>query len=389
MDFQRHNEEARRVWESFNAGRPIRVPVGSFTIGPRVWILDPALNKTAITWETFSTDPRVMFDVQLQYKHFLHHHVVHDIEMGIPAEGWEIFTEFVNTAEAAWFGCEIFYPPGQVTASRPAYAGDRKHAIFDRGIPDPFSGMMGTIREFYEYFVERARREEFHGKPIKVLLPGHALDTNGPMTVAVDLRGDDIFIDMIEDPEYVEKLFDFIIEAKVKRVRAWRKYLGMEERPAVGGTADDAIAMISTAQLKEQVLPYQRKLMRELFGAGPHAMHLCGNVQRHLPTLVRELNIGHFDTGFPINFESLRTEIGPNVRIDGGVPVSIMLDGTPEQVKVEAKRIIQSGIADSGRFVLKEANNMPPRTPLKNIAALLEAACEVGWYEDGKLRVKI
>ena len=27
FDFTRHNEEVRQVWESYNAGRPIRVPV--------------------------------------------------------------------------------------------------------------------------------------------------------------------------------------------------------------------------------------------------------------------------------------------------------------------------------------------------------------------------
>ncbi len=104
-------------------GNPIRVPVGNFTIGPRIWLLDPALNSEGITWEAFNTDPELMFQVLLKYKYHLHHYVVHDIEMGIPESGWEVFVEFCNVVDAAWLGCAIHYPPGQVIASTPRYTG--------------------------------------------------------------------------------------------------------------------------------------------------------------------------------------------------------------------------------------------------------------------------
>ncbi len=379
-DFTRHNEEARQVWDAYWSGKPIRVPVGNFTIGPRVWLLNPVLNRTGITMEHFSTNPELMFNVQLEYKYYLHHHVVHDIEMGIPRDGWEVFVEFNNVHEAAWLGCEIFYPENQVPTTCPRYIGDRKYDVFSNGMPDPFSGVYGRVKEYYEYFQARAAKTEFHGRPVRVALPWPGFSTDGPLTVALDLCGEDILGDMLVEPEYYHKLMDFLVEAILRKARAWRAYLGIEARPKTGWFADDAIQLISTENYRELVLPYHRRLLDGLFGGGPYGMHLCGNVQRHLPTIVKELKVNHFDTGFPIDFSTLRNEIGEDVHINGGVHIGILLKGTPCDVRNEVCRILQSGVTRGGKFIMKEANNMPPNVPEENVLAMYEATREFGKY---------
>ena len=82
IDFKKHNEEVQQVWEAYWKNHPIRVPFGNLTIGPRIWILDPELNIEGITWEQFSNDPELMFQVLLKYKYHLVHHVPHDIGNG-------------------------------------------------------------------------------------------------------------------------------------------------------------------------------------------------------------------------------------------------------------------------------------------------------------------
>ncbi len=110
-------------------------------------------------------------------------------------------------------------------------------------------------------------------------------------------------------------------------------------------------------------------------------MHLCGNVQRLLPVIASELNIRSFDTGYPIRWETLRDEIGAEVEILGGVRVNELLAGTSAEVLERSRQILQSGIMRGGKFILKEANNLPPCTPLENVAALYEAAKTYGLYE--------
>ncbi|MHB0998454.1 MAG: uroporphyrinogen decarboxylase family protein [Armatimonadota bacterium] len=128
------------------------------------------------------------------------------------------------------------------------------------------------------------------------------------------------------------------------------------------------------------VLPYHRRLVKALWGDGPHSLHLCGNVQRHLLTLIRELNVKTFDTGFPINFSTLRNEVGDDVTIYGGVRISTLLNGTPEDVRKEAHDILTSGIMRGGKFIMKEANNLPPCVPIENISAMYNAVREYGSY---------
>lgn len=380
IDYARHNAEVATVWQAYHAGHPLRVPVGNFTIGPRVWLLNPALNTEGVGFEEFTTRPDLMYRTLLRYKHYFHHNIISDIEMGVPDQGWEVFVEFNNVTEAAWLGCPVVFPPGQVVATVAAYQGDAKRRIFDGGLPHPFDGIYARVRETYEYFLDRARDDEFHGKPVRVALPWVGLTTDGPLTVALDVRGDEIFSDMYLDPDYYHELMTFIVDATIRKIRAWRKYLGIEPRPPAASMGDDALQMISVDTYNELVLPYHQRLLQELWGEGPHALHLCGNVQRHLPNLVRKLNFTQFDTGYPIDFNTLRSQVGEHVQIQGGVPVDVLLRGTPETVMDKARDILRTNIMQGGRFILKEANNLPPGVPVANLQALYQAARCYGQY---------
>jgi uroporphyrinogen-III decarboxylase len=248
-------------------------------------------------------------------------------------------------------------------------------------MPGPFDGIFATVKETYEFFLDRANGYEFRGKPVRVAYPGTGLGCDGPLTVALDVRGDEIFSDMYAEPDYYHRLMDFIVESTIRRVRAWRAYLGLEMRPPAGSFADDAIQMISVDTYKELVLPYHKRYLDALFSGGPFQMHLCGNVQRHFPQIIHALNVNHFDTGFPINFETLRDKIGETIHINGGVRVDILLSGTSAQVREETRRILQSGVTRGGKFIMKEANNLPPNVPLENLWAMYETTREFGVYQ--------
>ena len=101
-------------------------------------------------------------------------------------------------------------------------------------------------------------------------------------------------------------------------------------------------------------------------------MHLCGDASRHFKTLRDELGVYEFETGFPINFTNLRNELGPDVTIHGGPDIMILRDGSVQEVRLETRRILQSGILDGGKFVLREGNNLAPHTPFENLSAMYQ-----------------
>jgi len=145
------------------------------------------------------------------------------------------------------------------------------------------------------------------------------------------------------------------------------------------GFADDSIALISTAMYREHVLPHHRRMCDTLgTTTTPRSVHLCGDATRHFVTLRDELNVRHFDTGFPVDFGRVRRNLGPDVRINGGPHVEFLRTATPGEVWSDVRRIMTSGVLEGGRFMLREGNNLAPHTPLENTEALYSAGLEFG-----------
>ena len=346
----------------------------------RWYLLDPELNLEGASWQEYLNDPKIMFECCLKHAYVAAHRIPYqDKIMGIPEDGWVIGPFFANIIDEAWFGCEIVYMEGQAATTRPRFAGERKMALLERGMPGPFEAILGTIREYYEIFKELAPNREFHGHPIKIGLP-QPLTFDGILTVANGIRGPEIFEDMLDDEDYYHAVMDLVTEASIARVKAWRDYLGVDPLPAQGFIADDAIQFISTSLYREKVLPYHQRFLSALYDQGPHSAHLCGNVQRHFPTLVKELNVKSFDTGFPINFNTLRDQVGETVEIRGGVKVPDLLSCSPDEIYTKARDILTSGIKRGGRYIMAEANDLAPCVPLRNLEAMYAATKEFGSY---------
>jgi uroporphyrinogen-III decarboxylase len=249
----------------------------------------------------------------------------------------------------------------------------------EKGIPGPFSGIMERALAYHERFRERAAKETFLGRPIRAVPPGCGGGTDGPMTVACNLFGAEfVCTAMAGEPERLARLLEFITEANLRRMAAWKKLAGVVVPQESFWFADDSVALISTAMYREHVLPWQRRLC-ETFAGKRRAIHLCGDATRHFPFLVRELGISGFDTGFPVDFGRLRRELGPEVALQGGPHIEFLRRATPREVFDETRRILGTGVLEGGRFLLREGNNLAPRTPPENLAAMYRAGREFGW----------
>lgn len=382
QDFTQHNEEVRAVWAAYQAGTPIRVPVLMDT-DTRFFILEhEELNpQERITFADYSEDALLMMEVQLGAAAWRAQQIApHCDELAGLPDQFTVTVDMQRYFEAGFFGAPVIYRRGQIPDTRPLLAGDHKHLLFDQGLPDPLTGgVFAKAHRFHALMAERLHRGfTYLGRPV-VFAP-FGLITDGPLTVATNLRGLALYTDFYEDPDYVRQLLDLIVEATIARVRAHRRYFGQPELAESWGFADDAVQLLSTAMVREFILPAHRKLKAGLTSAERIAIHLCGDATRHFKLLRDELGVYSFDTGFPIDFTWLRQELGPAVEIKGGPRVTLLREGTPAQITAEVQRILASGIMAGGRFILREANDMAPGTPLANIAAAYAAARTFGCY---------
>jgi uroporphyrinogen-III decarboxylase len=380
--FEQHNTEQRAVWDAFHAGQPIRVPVLIGT-NPRIILLDPSLNINGITFKQYTQNADIMADVFIRHLHWVRHHLRFDQEMGLPDDGWKVWIDLQNFYEAAWFGAPVHFPDNNCPYASPWLTDDNKQAVFDRGVPDPFDdgGWLKRNWEFYDAFCAyKDAGREFHGRPIIQVDPA-AMGTDGPFTIAMELRGDAACYDMIADPDYTHMLLDFITHATIVRISEYRKRMDLPIMADDFFYADDSIALISTDHFREYVLPYHRKLIDAFWtGKGTLSIHLCGDASRHFPTLKDELGITMFDTGFPIDLHEMRRQLGSDVLFQGGPRPSLLKDGPISEIEREVRDLL-TGPAKEGKLILREGNNLAPCTPPAHIEAMYEAACKYGRYD--------
>ncbi len=381
IDFKKHNEEVREVWAAYWAGKPIRVPL-KISCNPRMLLLDPALNPKKVTFKQYFGDPEIMLNVQVQFEKWKRLNLEDDSEMGIPKDRWSPYVDLQNVAEAAWFGAALNFKDDQCPDTEPILSGDKKNLLFDRGFPEPISGIVKTAQDYIEYFDKKAESGiKYEELPVK---GGGKLGcgTDGVVTVAMNLRGSELLTDFYEDPDYVRKLFDFITEATIKRFHGIRKFHGDPLKSDSFWYADDSIAMLSGEMVREFVLPCHKRLFTAVStGKNQVGIHLCGDATRHFKMLRDEMFVRSFDTGFPVDFAWLRKELGPGVEIQGGPGVLLVLSGTEEELQLEAKRILESGIMEGGKFIFKEGNNLAPLTPMRNIRVMLDVCRHFGVYK--------
>lgn len=371
--------EKEAVWKAYHDRKPTRVPMLLAT-NDRVALLDRRIDAAGLTFKDVFTDAKAMLMVMLHWKYLCRKRYHRFCDWPMDDENpWTVDINFHNVADAMFFGCPVHYRPGEVPDTMPILNDDNKRSVFDIDISDPLARPpYRTACEFYESLTDYVKGKTFLGRPIVVNAPDFN-GTDGPLTIAMNIRGHDILVDMVDDPEYAHQLFRFILDMTLNR----RKGFARKYNLALSGSwmADDSIALISVEQYREMLLPHHRYFYEAVESKpGQRSIHLCGDATRHFPTLHKELGVTSFDTGFPVNFAELRKTLGPDVEIWGGVEVGLLVTGTPEQVYERSKSILTSGIMTGGRFVFREGNNLPPNVPWANLAAMYQAVFDFGKY---------
>ncbi len=381
MDYEKHNEEVKKLWDAFNQGKPYRVPI-VFNFNPRFYLLTPELNKEGYTFEEYIKDPDVMFEVQLKLRKWIRLNVPQDMEMGYPRHNWGgVYVDLQNFYEAGWLGNNVIFPKNNVPYAAPLPR-NKLEEMLEKGIPDPLKdNWMGFGMQIYQYFKEKLKEAEFEGIPVGETAYPPGGGTDGPFTVAAALMGaTELCITLYEQPDFVHRLLDFITEATIVRIKAIWDLMGWEYPAQSWGFADDSIELLSTPHYKEFVLPYHKRLVNTFSKGGPNSIHLCGKVQRHLKILKTELNITSFDLGFPTDLGLARRELGPDVLLRGNLHPELLRSGTPKEIEKETKRICQSGVMEGGKWIFCEGNNVSPQTPLRNFQAMYNAGKKYGVY---------
>ena len=371
------------VWKAYQDGRPTRVPL-RWNVNTRVVVLDPDCNPEKFEYADIFRDPQAQLILATRLK--LHAASVLSRVSDTPAalpDVFEVGVDNQNVYDAAYFGAPVAFHAGQVPDTAICYTMDDLERFLAMDFSQPLQNPWLRERlRFHAEVVRAAQGFQCEGRPVRVV--PLTLGFDGPLTVAMNLFGGNILLLLASEPERAVRLFDFLVRESLRRNLALREYAGLPAQADWGGLADDSIQMISTPMVEELLLPTYEAWFAGSSRTTPASrrrnMHLCGDATRHFPLLAARLGIQSFDTGFPVNHGALRTALGEAVEISGGPEVALLMQGSPEACHDRARAILQSGVTRGGRFILQEANNLPPCAPVANLAAVYAPCQEFGRY---------
>jgi len=109
----------------------------------------------------------------------------------------------------------------------------------------------------------------------------------GPFGISLHLRGmSRLPLDMLEDPEFIQWLMQFILEAKMHWSRERASFLGEPIQPLYMPSDDVSVPMISPQTYRDLVLPIEKKMSD--FHGGMDYWHSCGKIDPLIP-LIKEI----------------------------------------------------------------------------------------------------
>ena len=196
----------------------------------------------------------------------------------------------------------------------------------------------------------------------------------GTFRLAAQLRGTTNFmIDLATDTGFVRALTGFAAEVSLARA-CWQLDAGVDVIMVSDPTASGDL--ISPAQYEEFALPGQQHIISGLRAHRdvPVYLHVCGDTTRSLEFMAASgADILSLDS--KVDLGEARRILGGRVALMGNVaPSQVMLQGTPEDVRREARACLDA-VGTRG-FILAPGCTMPRDTPAENMKALVRAARE-------------
>jgi len=189
------------------------------------------------------------------------------------------------------------------------------------------------------------------------------------------MRGfENILMDMVEHPDFVEKLLDGIVEVHLAMIRR------LLELPLDGiFLADDWGAqkglIMGPHFWRKFFKPRFKRLLDEAKSAGKYTLqHCCGDASEIIPEVI-EIGLDCMESCQPeaMDIYALKRQFGKQIRFFGGMGTQQMLPfGTPDAIRAETQHLIEE-MGKGGGYILASAKPLMPEVPTENAVAFIEA----------------
>lgn len=188
------------------------------------------------------------------------------------------------------------------------------------------------------------------------------------------IRGmEDLLVDMLQDPEFVEEFFKALTEYNLKLIDISFEY-ELDGMFFGDDWGQQHGMMMSPALWRKLIKPCMTKMFQRVKSKGRFvALHSCGNIYEILPDLV-EIGLDIYQTVQPeiYDLKNLKKQFGNSLTFWGGISTQGLLPfSSPEEVKRVVKETMDiMGIG--GGYIAAPTHTIAKDVPVENVAALIE-----------------
>ena len=191
----------------------------------------------------------------------------------------------------------------------------------------------------------------------------------GPFTLASHLRGTNIFMDMMMEPEYTKDLLDFCGQVAIRMAGMY-----IDAGVDVIAVVDPLISQVSPKHIRKVMLDTFRGVFdyirsRDVFSC----FFVCGNATKQIEVMC-EMGPDGISIDENVNLpEAKKITDSYNICIAGNIPLTTtMLHGNQQD---NIKTVIDEidSIEDKTNFIVSPGCDMPYATPIENTIACAQA----------------
>lgn len=234
----------------------------------------------------------------------------------------------------AIFGCEIVYEDGALPWAMPMNLS--KEACVKLTTPD-----LTKVSPMKEVLAQIEALKSKYGRVVG------DISTTGVQNLALKLRGDELYIDYFEDPEFSHRLLKFCTECIID---LWQLVYPITGSGAVDVTPmcdptiycipNCTVEQISGETYEEFGLPYDNMLSAV---CKPFGVHHCGNLDPVVEGYAKINNLVFVEAGFGTDFAAARKLLGPDVAFNARISPVLMKNGTADEIEAVVKDAINQG----------------------------------------------
>ncbi len=290
-----------------------------------------------------------------------------DVGLGNPDPAPKPLITFGMVMLPAIFGCEIIFKDDALPWAMPLNLS--KEQCDKLTVPD-----LTQVSPMKEILEQVNYLKSTYGKVVG------DINTTGVQNLALKLRGDELYIDYYEDPEFCHRLLNFCAQCMISLWKLVYPITGTGAAdvtpmcdPSIYCVANCTVEQISGDTYLEFGLPYDNILAEACY---PFGIHHCGSLDAVVKHYAKVKNLVFVEAGFGTDFAASRKILGHHIAFNARISPVLMKNGTPEDVEAAVKDAIDQGDPLTNYSI--DTVGLTFGVPDKNVRIALQTAKKFG-----------